>query len=145
MFNPSIEYHRRVSAPVPYLTFPGNAREALEFYASVFGGELQLHTYGAFSRTDGPADAIAHGVLDRGPVSLFGSDAAPGEVSLRLEGVLLSLLGTAEPDVLHGWFDRLAASGTVLDPLGPKPWGASDGRVLDRYGLRWLIGYEPAS
>lgn len=131
--------------PVLYLTFPGNARKALEFYASVFGGQLQLHTYEAFSRTDGPADAIAHGCLFDGPVSLFGSDAAPGEAPVLLEGVSLSLLGTAEPEVLHRWFDRLAESGKVLDPLAPKPWGASDGQVLDRYGLRWLIGYEPTS
>ncbi len=131
-----------MSAPVVYLTFPGNAREDLGFYAALFGGELQLHTYAAFSRTDGPADAIAHGELSGGPVSLLGSDAAPGELSLRLEGVSLALLGTAEPAVLHGWFDRLAEAGTILDPLRPKPWGASDGRVQDRHGLRWLIGYE---
>ena len=132
-----------MTAPILYLSFPGNAREALGFYASVFGGELQLHTYAAFSRTDGPADAIAHGVLHSGPVSLFGSDAAPGEASMRLEGVALSLLGSAAPVVLHTWFDRLAETGTVIDPLAPKPWGASDGQVLDRFGLRWLIGYEP--
>ena len=133
-----------MNGPVLYLTFAGNAREALEFYASVFGGELQLHTYEAFSRTDGPAEAIAHGVLS-GPVSLFGSDAAPGDDSMRLEGVALSLLGTAEPEVLHQWFDRLGVTGTIIDPLGPKPWGAADGQVLDQYGLRWLIGYEPTS
>jgi PhnB protein len=134
-----------MSGPVLYLKFPGNAREALEFYASVFGGALQLHTYEAFSRTDGPAADIAHGALGGGPVSLFGSDAGHGEVPLRLEGASLSLLGTAEPEVLHRWFDRLAESGTVLDPLAPKPWGATDGQVLDRYGLCWLIGYEPTS
>jgi PhnB protein len=132
-----------MSAPILYLTFPGNARKALQFYADVFGCELELHTYATFSRTDGPADAIAHGVLHRGPVSLFGCDAAPGDVAMHVEGVSLSLLGTAAPDVLHGWFARLAESGTVIDPLGPKPWGASDGQVVDRYGLRWLIGYEP--
>ena len=134
-----------MNGPVLYLTFPGNAREALEFYTSVFGGELQLHTYEEFSRTDGPAEAIAHGVLSSGPVSLFGSDAAPDDDSMRLEGVALSLLGTAEPEVLHVWFDRLAVTGTIIDPLGPKPWGAADGQVLDQYGLRWLIGYEPTS
>ncbi len=64
---------------------------------------------------------------------------------MRLEGVSLSLLGTAKPEVLHSWFDRLAESGTVIDPLEPKPWGATDGQVLDRYGLRWLVGYEPTS
>ncbi len=130
--------------PVLYLTFPGDAREALEFYRDLFGGELQLHTYESFSRADGPAEAIAHGVLSGGPVSLFGSDAAPGDDVIRLEGVALSLLGTAEPDVLHEWFDGLAATGTVLEPLEPKPWGAVDGQVMDQHGLRWLIGYEPA-
>jgi len=54
-------------------------------------------------------------------------------------------LGTADPKALHGWFEGLAKGGTVLDPLAPKPWGAVDGQVVDRHGLRWLIGYEPAS
>jgi len=52
------------------------------------------------------------------------------------------LLGTAEPDVPHRWFDGLADGGVIVDPLAAKPWGASDGQVIDRYGLSWLIGYE---
>jgi PhnB protein len=125
-----------------YVTFPGTAREALMFYSEIFGGNLDLNTYADFGRADGPSDAIAHGTLD-GPVPLAGSDAATGEPSVRIEGLRLSLLGTAEPAILHGWFDRLAVGGRVLDPLGPKPWGASDGQVIDRYGLHWLLGYEP--
>jgi PhnB protein len=127
-----------------YVTFPGTAREALGFYADVFGGELALFTYEEFSRTDGPPDAIAHGVLN-GAVAMAGSDAAPGEKSVRFEGLRLSLLGTAEPAVLHEWFDKLADGGRVVDPLALKPWGASDGQVIDRHGLHWLIGYEPES
>lgn len=127
-----------------YVTFPGTAREALGFYADVFGGELSLYTYEEFSRTDGPPDAIAHGVLN-GAVAMAGSDAAPGEKSVRFEGLRLSLLGTAEPAVLHEWFDKLADGGQVVDPLALKPWGASDGQVIDRHGLHWLIGYEPES
>ena len=130
-----------MTAPQLYLTFPGTTRAALGFYAEVFGGELTLHTYRDFGRQDGPADAIAHGELD-GPVALFGSDAAEGEPSFRIEGTRLALLGTAEPALLHGWFDKLAVGGTVVDPLAPKPWGASDGQVIDRYGLHWLVGYE---
>lgn len=130
------------AAPLVYLSFPGTAREALTFYADVFGGELTLHSYEEFGRTDGPPDAVAHGVLD-GVVALAGSDAAPGEPSVRSEGLLLSLLGTAEPAVLHTWFDKLSKGGSQIDPLTPKPWGASDGQVTDRHGLRWLIGYEP--
>ena len=135
-------YAVHMTAMQIYVSFPGTAREALGFYADVFGGELSLFTYEDFSRSDGPPDAIAHGVLN-GVVALAGSDAAAGQKSVRLEGVMLSLLGTAEPSVLHEWFDKLAVGGLVMDPLAPKPWGASDGQVIDRHGLHWLIGYEP--
>ena len=134
-----------MAGPTLYLSFPGNAREALEFYVDIFGGTLELHTFDDFSRTDGPGTSIAHGILHGGPVALFGADAGSGEPSVNIEGAMLSLLGTAEPDVLHTWFDRLAEGGTIVDPLAAKPWGASDGQVVDRYGLRWLIGYEPSA
>ena len=132
-----------MTAPQIYVSFPGTAREALSFYADVFGGELSLHSYEEFGRSDGPPDAIAHGEL-RGAVALGGSDTPAGQKSVKLEGIMLSLLGTADPDVLHTWFDRLSDGGRVADPLAPKPWGASDGQVIDRHGLHWLIGYESA-
>lgn len=125
-----------------YVSFPGTAREALGFYAEVFGGELTLFTYEQFSRSDGPPGAIAHGEL-KGAVALAGADAAADEKTVRCEGLMLSLLGTAEPVVLHEWFDKLADGGRVVDPLAPRPWGATDGQVIDRHGLHWLIGYEP--
>ena len=135
-------YALHMTSPRIYVTFPGTTREALGFYADVFGGELSLHTYEDFGRSDGPPNAIAHGVLD-GVVAVMGSDAAAGEKSVRLEGIRLSLLGTAEPELLHEWFDKLAVGGRIVDHLAPKPWGASDGQVIDRHGLHWLIGYEP--
>ena len=129
------------AAPQVYISFPGTARSALNVYAAIFGGELTLHSFEDFGRTDGPPDAIAHGVRD-GIVSLGGSDAANGQPVVRVEGLLLSLLGTAEPGVLHQWFARLADGGRVVDPLTLKPWGAYDGQVIDRHGLQWLVGYE---
>jgi PhnB protein len=142
-FNRLIEYYWLMFTPAPYVLFPGNAREALQFYATTFDGNLVLNTFAEFSRSDGPPDAIAHGIL-RGPVQMFGSDTGSNDTPVRIEGLLLSLLGAAEPVVLHRWFDRLAEGGTVLDPLAVRPWGASDGQVLDRFGLRWLLGYEPS-
>ncbi len=133
-----------MAAPQIYVSFPGTAREALVFYAGVFGGTLSLHTYKEFDRHDGPPDAIAHGVLD-GVVVLAGSDVPEGGESVRFEGLMLSLLGSAKPAVLHEWFDKLAVDGVVIDPLAQKPWGAADGQVIDRHGLHWLIGYEPES
>lgn len=131
-----------MAAIQPYVLFPGTAREALERYAEIFGGEARLFTYEEFSRTDGPADAIAHGVIT-GPVPLAGADAAPGEASVRMDGMWLSLLGTAEPATLHSWFDALAEGGEVVDAMQERPWGATDGQVVDRFGMRWLVGYEP--
>ena len=130
-----------MTALVPYLSFAGTARAALTFYRDVFGGELVLTSYGDFGRDDGPPDAIAHGML-RGPEELFACDAAPGEATLELRGILFSLLGTEEPAVLERWFAALADGGQVDDPLQRRPWGDHDGKVRDRFGVTWLIGYE---
>ncbi|GAA4189945.1 VOC family protein [Microbacterium oryzae] len=130
-----------MTAQTLYLWFPGTAAEALTFYRDVFGGELALHTYAEFDRTDGPADAIAHGALS-GSVSLYGTDAVAGEETLRMSGVSIALLGTADGATLTRWFHALSDGGIVIDPLQRRSWGAHDGRVVDRHGVSWLIGYE---
>lgn len=132
-------------APTPYLHFAGTAREALAFYAGVFGGRLELNTFAEFGRDDGPGDAIAHGGLMDGPVTLLAADAAGDDQPVQVQGVMLSLLGTADPETLRGWFAGLADGGQVLDDLQERPWGAWDGQVVDRFGLRWLIGFETGS
>lgn len=126
----------------PYLHFPGTAREALEFYAGIFGATAELHTFSELGRADGPADAIAHGLLVGGPIELYAADAADREPGFRAEGLMLALLGCADPTTLARWFEALADDGTVVDPLRERAWGASDGQVRDRYGLHWLIGFE---
>jgi len=80
-----------MSALQIYVSFPGTARQALGFYADVFGGDLALYTYAEFNRSDGPPDAIAHGELS-GAVALAGSDAAAGEKSVlsEPEGVVIA-------------------------------------------------------
>ena len=131
-----------MTAPTPYVHFPGTAREALTFYGDVFGCSVQLHTFEEFHRTDGPAEAIAHGYLKEGPVRLFGSDVAGDEPAIRCQGLMLSLLGTAEPSTLRRWFSALSDGGEIVDDLHLRPWGDSDGQVVDRHGLHWLIGFE---
>ena len=131
-----------MTAPTPYFHFPGTARDALNFYGRVFGCGVQLHTFEEFDRTDGPADAIAHGYLVGGPVALFAADVAGDEPAFRCAGLMLSLLGGAAPSILREWFSRLAESGRIVDDLQPRPWGASDGQVIDRFGVEWLIGFE---
>lgn len=132
-----------MTAPVPYLLLPGTAAEALEHYRSTFGGTVVAHTYAEFGRFDGPGDSVAHGILT-GPVSLFAADAGPDEDAVAMAGMFLSLLGRADPETLHEWFDALAEGGRVLDPLVERAWGAHDGQLIDRFGVRWLVGYEVA-
>jgi PhnB protein len=67
---------------------------------------------------------------------------AGSEPPLRCEGMMISLLGTADPSTLRDWFSRLTEGGRVVDDLQARPWGASDGQVIDRYDLHWLIGFE---
>jgi len=137
-----VHYVLSMTDPTPYILFPGTAREALTFYGDVFGCAVQLHTFAEFNRSDGPADAIAHGGLTGGPVALSGADVSGDERPVRSEGLMLALLGTAAPSTLRAWFSRLGEGGRVLDDLQKRPWGASDGQVIDRYGLHWLIGFE---
>lgn len=131
-----------MAALAPYIHFPGTAREALSFYADVFGGTAQLHSFADFNRTDGPVDAIAHGYLTGTPVVLFGADVAGDEAAFHAQGLMFSLLGTADPATLREWFAGLSEGGTVVDNLQRRPWGAFDGQVIDRYGVHWLIGFE---
>lgn len=131
-----------MSGLIPYLLFPGNAAEALRFYQAVFGGELQTFDYATAGRLDGPGDAIAHGQL-AGLVEIAGADAGADADAVQMGGMFLSLLGTADAVTLTSWYDQLAAQGRVIDPLQKRPWGDYDGTLVDRYGVRWLIGFQP--
>jgi len=97
---------------------------------------VQLRTFAELSGTVVPGDAIAHGYLADGPVALFACD----EAAFRCEGKMLPLLGTAPASTQCKWFSSPADG--VVDDLRMRPWGASDGQVIDRYGLHWLIGFE---
>ena len=132
-------------APTPYIHFPGTTRQALGFYAEVFGGHAQLHSFAEFQRTDGPAEAIAHGYLVDCPVQLYGADAGTHDPPFSAQGLMFSLLGTADPSTMRGWFTRLGERGSVVDDLQLRPWGASDGQVIDRFGVHWLVGFEQPS
>ncbi|MFU8945781.1 VOC family protein [Mycetocola zhadangensis] len=126
----------------PYLNFPGNAREAMSFYASVFGGKLTLNTFADFGGSGDPEDdaKIMHGQIDapHGLV-LMGADVpasmeGPGPIT----NGSISLSGDDEA-ALSGYFTALAADGTVTEPLTRAPWGDSFGMLVDRFGVDWLV------
>lgn len=127
----------------PYLTFPGNAREAMEYYQGVLGGTLTMQTFAEGGMAQDPADAdkIMHAQLETDSgFSLMGSDAASGAPSQPMSGVQVSLSGDAGTDAeLSRYYERLAQGGTVVEPLELAPWGDKFGMVTDPYGVLWMV------
>ncbi len=125
----------------PYLNFRGTAREAMEFYASVFGGELLLTTFAEGGMPmGGEEDAwIMHGqlTLPNGMV-LMGSDT-PTSMGLGKPSAFAVALTGDDVDVLKGWYQALAATGTEDMPLAMAPWGDWFGQCSDRWGTPWMI------
>ncbi|HEY5821906.1 MAG TPA: VOC family protein [Propionibacteriaceae bacterium] len=123
----------------PYINFRDNAREAMEFYQSVLGGELTLNTFGEFG-TEGPlADKIMHGRLDSDlGFTLMGADT-PGEMPYNPgDNVTVSLSGD-DAEALRGYWAALAADGAVSVPLEKQMWGDEFGMVVDKFGIPWMV------
>jgi PhnB protein len=127
----------------PYLNFRGSAREAMEFYRSVFGGELTLSTFGDYQASEDPAekDQIMHGQLEAdGGIVLMGADV-PSALDLTPgDNISVSLSGGPEDDAtLRGYWDQLSSTGTVTVPLEVAPWGDAFGMCVDSFGVHWLV------
>ncbi|HEX5740488.1 MAG TPA: VOC family protein [Pilimelia sp.] len=124
----------------PYLHFTGDARQALEFYREVFGGELQLMTYGQFGAPEpAQADQIMHGMLEtaRG-FTLMAGDTPPGMEHSSGSAVAISLSGD-DAEELRGYWEKIADGGTVTVPLEKQMWGDEFGSCVDRFGISWLV------
>jgi PhnB protein len=127
----------------PYLGFRDNARQAMEFYRSVFGGELNLSTFGEFQASEDPAeqDKIMHGQLETpGGLVLMGSDT-PNVMGYNPgDNYSVSLSGGVEDDAeLTGYWEKLVDGGTVAMPLDVAPWGDKFGMCTDKFGVAWLV------
>jgi len=124
----------------PYISFDGNAREAMEFYRDVFGGELTMSTFGEFGMKDSPAeDKIMHAQLlaDNG-FCLMGADTPPELTYQPGNTMSVSLSGDDAAD-LRGYWAELAASGTIDVPLEKQMWGDEFGMCTDRFGVTWMV------
>jgi PhnB protein len=125
----------------PYLNFHGNAREAMEFYRSVLGGNLVATTFAEGGMGDQAADAdnVMHGQLevDNGMV-LMGADAPPGTPAGAGPQITISLSGEDDAE-LSAYFEKLSEGGTIIEPLERAPWGDRFGMLTDRFGVTWLV------
>ena len=124
----------------PYLNFNGNARQALEFYASVFGGNLNLSTFADFGAAGSPdADRIMHGQLDtEAGYTIMAADVTSEMEYQPVAGFSVSLSGD-DGDILHGYWEKLSASGTTPMPLQKQVWGDEFGMCVDKFGVSWLV------
>ncbi|WP_028923558.1 VOC family protein [Pseudonocardia acaciae] len=130
----------------PYLSFDGNAREAMEFYREVFGGDLVLHTFGELGGMEGAdADKIMHGMLEtESGFSLMGADNPPGMDRTVGNNITVALSGDSV-DELRGYWEKLSDGGTVSVPLEKQMWGDEFGACQDRFGVPWLVNIGSGS
>ena len=124
----------------PYLSFAGNARQAMEFYRDVFGGTLTLNTFGEIGGQHGDdADKIMHGMLETDSgFTLMGADNPPGMELTPGNNITVALSGD-NADELRGYWEKLSESGTVSVPLEKQMWGDEFGSCEDRFGVPWLV------
>ena len=130
----------------PYINFADTARQALEFYRGVFGGELALSTFGESGMADGPAaDKIMHGQLETpAGYTLMASDAPPGMDVTGGTNISVSLSGD-DGDELRRYFTALSEGGTVTVPLEKQMWGDEFGMCVDPFGVAWMVNIsQPA-
>jgi PhnB protein len=130
----------------PYLSFRDNARQAMDFYQTVFGGQLERSTFADLHASDDPAeqDKIMHSQLstDAG-LTLMASDTPNSMEFTPGTNHSVSLSGDDEPE-LRGYWDKLSAGGTVSMPLEAAPWGDTFGMCVDKFGVSWLVNISGA-
>jgi len=132
--------HLMASRLNPYISFSDNARQAMEFYKTVFGGSLVLNTFGEYGAEGTPhADGIMHGMLETVQgFTLMGADTPPGMEHHPGDNITVSLSGD-DADELHGYWDKLCEGGTVSVALEKQMWGDEFGACVDQFGIPWMV------
>ena len=131
----------------PYLNFNGNARDAMQFYASVFGGDLSMSTFGDMGAGDADSNRIMHAQLQtKDGYTIMGADV-PSTMSYEpMAGASVSISGgEADASRLHSYWDKLAAGGTTTMPLAQQSWGDEFGMCTDKFGVPWMIDIGPSA
>ena len=132
----------------PYINFRDNARQALEFYKDVFGGDLRVNTFGEYGDPNQPgADGVMHGQLETDSgFTLMASDAPPGMVVSSGAGNITISLSGDEEQQLRGYWDKLSEGGTVTMPFEKQMWGDLYGKCTDKFGVPWMVDvFQPQS
>ena len=134
----------------PYISFNGNAEEAFNFYKSVFGGELSLiirfkeMSSPEYPVAENDVNKIMHIALPIGKNILMGNDVpeSMGRVNENenRSKISINVESREEADKL---FSGLSASGNIEVPIGDSPWGSYFGMFRDKFGIEWIVDYDP--
>ncbi len=130
----------------PYIQFDGTAREAMEFYKAVFGGDLTTSTFKEFGASHGPEDddKLMHSQLETpSGFTLMASDTPQGMTYNPGENISVSLSGNDEE--LRGYYEKLSDGGKVMMPLEKQAWGDEFGMVMDKFGINWMVNISSQS
>lgn len=126
----------------PYISFRDTAREAMEFYKHVFGGQLTMNTFKEFHAGD--SDLIMHAELEADNGIVFmASDTPPGMEHQPGGAISMSLSGRDE-DELRGYWNKLADGAMIAMPLEQAPWGDTFGMLTDKFGVSWMVNITGA-
>lgn len=136
----------------PHINFNGNAEKAFTFYQSVFGGSfVKLIRFKEIANEAFPVPAheenkIMHIALTIGKSSLLMGNDVPemfGRTNERenRSKIVVHTESKAEADDL---FNGLSAGGEIEGPIGDTPWGTYFGCFRDKYGIEWIIEFDPA-
>ncbi len=128
----------------PYLNFDGNARQAIQFYAHVFGGSPAITTFADLGAADSPdADRVMHAMLETDAGYTIMAADYPSDMEYHpITGSSVSISG--DDETLRGYFDQLAASGTTTMPMQKQAWGDEFGMCVDGFGVPWLVNISQA-
>ena len=129
---------------INYIHFKDNAREALEFYHSVFGGTVEIMTYADFASDEMPVsdadkDKVMHGYL-RGAngIEMMLSDTPDNMEYQEGARITLALNSDDEAEGRALW-NKLTEGGTVTTPLEASMWNSVFGMFTDKFGVNWMV------
>jgi PhnB protein len=124
-----------------YLSFRDNARQVMEFYQSVFGGQLTMNTFKDFhaAQDQSEENLVMHSMLEMSDGMLLMASDTPSRMEYKPgNNVSLSLSGDDE-NKLRGYFEKLSDGGEVTMPLEKAIWGDIFGMCTDKFGIQWLV------
>ena len=135
----------------PHINFNGNAEEAFTFYKSVFGGEFAKIirfkdlASGGFKVSEKEENKIMHIALPIGNGSVLMGNDVPEIMGLTNENenrskIVISAESKEEADKL---FNGLSVGGQIEGPIGDSPWASYFGCFRDKYGIEWIVEFDP--